>query len=297
MSSIGRVPNLVSSQNLSTPSGSPVATVQAGETELSQVAQRLGVNTGDLAAANPHISDPAKLTAGQDIVLPQNVGTPVASPQSAGNSVTGSNSPQSPLGDPLTKSFIQADLAAKTLSRPAGPPAGSPAAFDSYLNLGGIQGESTVGKAEGWIEVSSFSHGEANTGNPTGATGKEANVGNPLPPPEKKAAFNAFVNFGDIKGESTDKGHKDWIEVSSFGHGEANTGNPTGATGKEANVGNPLPPPEKKAAFNAFVNFGDIKGESTDKDHKDWVELSNYTHEAIDPQSIALPAPGSTPKK
>jgi hypothetical protein len=29
-------------------------------------------------------------------------------------------------------------------------------------------------------------------------------------------------------------------------------------------------------AFNAFVNFGDIKGESTDKDHKDWVMLLSY---------------------
>ena len=27
-------------------------------------------------------------------------------------------------------------------------------------------------------------------------------------------------------------------------------------------------------AFNAFANFGDIKGESTDKDHKDWVTIS-----------------------
>jgi hypothetical protein len=26
-------------------------------------------------------------------------------------------------------------------------------------------------------------------------------------------------------------------------------------------------------AFNAFLNFGDIKGESTDKDHKDWVQI------------------------
>jgi len=26
-------------------------------------------------------------------------------------------------------------------------------------------------------------------------------------------------------------------------------------------------------AFNGFVNFGDIKGESTDKDHKDWVTI------------------------
>ena len=29
-------------------------------------------------------------------------------------------------------------------------------------------------------------------------------------------------------------------------------------------------------AFNAFVNFGDIKGESTDKDHKDWVMILSY---------------------
>ncbi len=28
--------------------------------------------------------------------------------------------------------------------------------------------------------------------------------------------FNAFVNFGDIKGESTDANHKDWIEVTSY---------------------------------------------------------------------------------
>jgi bacteriocin-like protein len=25
--------------------------------------------------------------------------------------------------------------------------------------------------------------------------------------------------------------------------------------------------------FKAFANFGDIKGESTDKDHKDWVMI------------------------
>ena len=28
--------------------------------------------------------------------------------------------------------------------------------------------------------------------------------------------------------------------------------------------------------FDSFVNFGDIKGESTDKDHKDWVEMLGY---------------------
>jgi hypothetical protein len=26
-------------------------------------------------------------------------------------------------------------------------------------------------------------------------------------------------------------------------------------------------------AFNSLVHFGDIKGESTNKDHKDWVTL------------------------
>ena len=30
--------------------------------------------------------------------------------------------------------------------------------------------------------------------------------------------FNAFANFGDIKGESTDDGHKEWVAVLSFDH-------------------------------------------------------------------------------
>ena len=29
----------------------------------------------------------------------------------------------------------------------------------------------------------------------------------------------------------------------------------------------------KGGAFNGFASFGDIKGESTDKDHKDWIAL------------------------
>lgn len=34
----------------------------------------------------------------------------------------------------------------------------------------------------------------------------------------------------------------------------------------------------KGGAFNAFANFGDIKGESTDKDHKEWVSILTYDH-------------------
>ena len=32
----------------------------------------------------------------------------------------------------------------------------------------------------------------------------------------------------------------------------------------------------KGGSFNSFANFGDIKGESTDKDHKDWVTILKY---------------------
>jgi Type VI secretion system effector, Hcp len=47
-------------------------------------------------------------------------------------------------------------------------------------------------------------------------------VANELTPEElgkvSAGTFNGFLSFGDIKGESTDKDHKDWIEVSSFQH-------------------------------------------------------------------------------
>lgn len=39
-------------------------------------------------------------------------------------------------------------------------------------------------------------------------------------------------------------------------------------------------------SFNGFVNFGDIKGESTDKDHKDWVEVMGYHQSVSRPLSV-----------
>ena len=39
-------------------------------------------------------------------------------------------------------------------------------------------------------------------------------------------------------------------------------------------------------AFNAFANFGDIKGESTDKDHKDWIMVLQYDHAIVQPPSV-----------
>jgi len=45
-------------------------------------------------------------------------------------------------------------------------------------------------------------------------------------------------------------------------------------------------------AFNAFVNFGDIKGESTDKDHKDWVTILQYDHAVKQPASVTQKSAG-----
>lgn len=44
--------------------------------------------------------------------------------------------------------------------------------------------------------------------------------------------------------------------------------------------------------FNAFVNFGDIKGESTDKDHKDWVMIQSYEHGITQPASVTQKTAG-----
>ncbi len=46
-----------------------VATVQVGETDLSQVAQRLGLDLASLLEANPNLANGAKLQAGQDVCL------------------------------------------------------------------------------------------------------------------------------------------------------------------------------------------------------------------------------------
>jgi len=45
-------------------------------------------------------------------------------------------------------------------------------------------------------------------------------------------------------------------------------------------------------AFNAFANFGDIKGESTDKDHKDWVMITQFDHEVTQPASVTQKTAG-----
>jgi type VI secretion system secreted protein Hcp len=42
-------------------------------------------------------------------------------------------------------------------------------------------------------------------------------------------------------------------------------------------------------SFDAFVNFGDIKGESTDSDHKDWVMMFGYRQSVDHPSVEVMP--------
>ena len=44
--------------------------------------------------------------------------------------------------------------------------------------------------------------------------------------------------------------------------------------------------------FNSFANFGDIKGECTDKDHKDWVMILKYDHAVTQPPSVTQKTAG-----
>ena len=44
--------------------------------------------------------------------------------------------------------------------------------------------------------------------------------------------------------------------------------------------------------FNAFAKIGDIKGDSTDKDHKDWIMITNFRHAVTQPASVTQKTAG-----
>ncbi len=101
----------------------PAATVQVGESKLSEVAQRLGVDADSLQNANPQISDPAKLKVGQEIHLPQFQPSQMFKENDqAGLQSPGSPSglPRAPIGDALTKNVVQARLSSTDLAQVPG---------------------------------------------------------------------------------------------------------------------------------------------------------------------------------
>jgi LysM domain len=95
-------------------SATSTATVQVGEQNLGQVADRLGVNKQDLLNANPQIKDPTKLSVGQDIHLPEKgrSGKTDSDDGFKGGKTTdkGSDSGAKLYGDPLAASAMKAQL-------------------------------------------------------------------------------------------------------------------------------------------------------------------------------------------
>jgi LysM repeat protein len=94
-----------------------------GESKLSEVAQRLGVDAESLQAANPQIPDTEKLKVGQEILLPQFQKAPTLQPdakpdlQSQGLK---SGLSRKPIGDPLTRNAMRARLSAADLAQVPG---------------------------------------------------------------------------------------------------------------------------------------------------------------------------------
>jgi hypothetical protein len=91
--------------------GDTVVLVQIGENEIKHVAKRLNVDPGALLMANPQINNPSSLSVGQEVRVPERR-LPAADQQ------TESGAPQSllspaPMGDPLAKSAVQANLQSK----------------------------------------------------------------------------------------------------------------------------------------------------------------------------------------
>jgi hypothetical protein len=87
------------------------ATVQLGEKNIGQVAERLGVSKDDLLRANPQINDPSNLKVGQEIHLPTHpTPTSESSTAASNSSVAAKDLPKAPLGNPIDVSVVKGRL-------------------------------------------------------------------------------------------------------------------------------------------------------------------------------------------
>ncbi len=96
---------------------SPVATVRLGETSISDVSKRLGIDKDSLQQANPQISDPSNLKVGQQVFLPVGQGPKSPKQNHSGtgqlppNPLSQSGPPVLSKGDPMAKAMVQMRLA------------------------------------------------------------------------------------------------------------------------------------------------------------------------------------------
>ncbi|MFY9299760.1 MAG: type VI secretion system tube protein Hcp [Candidatus Nitrosotenuis sp.] len=75
-----------------------------------------------------------------------------------------------------------------------------------------------------------------------------------LAPPADAAAVDYYLKLGDIKGESTDSKHKDWIDVESFSFGVSRSGGSGGGgAGKASFAAVSLVKTIDKSSPNLFV--------------------------------------------
>jgi tetratricopeptide (TPR) repeat protein len=98
------------SEGVGTSTGTSVATVQLGENNLTQVAQRLGIDLNSLIGANPQLANGTSVKPGQDILLPRLAATPTAAPAGTASGIRS----DLPVGDPMSKMFVQAQLDGKS---------------------------------------------------------------------------------------------------------------------------------------------------------------------------------------
>ena len=94
-------------------------TVQVGETDMGQIAGRLGIDKEQLLSANPHIKDPSDLKAGQEINVPgrpelHTEHQPESGSASAHHPAT--DLPNAPLGSSIEASMMKAELDASLQS-------------------------------------------------------------------------------------------------------------------------------------------------------------------------------------
>lgn len=108
----------------STSIGKSVATVQLGESKLSEVARRLGVDPDSLHNVNPQVADANKLKVGQELNLPELQPAQNLKQNDAESSMQSQSSqfslPRAPLGDAVAKNAMQARLSASDLSQVLG---------------------------------------------------------------------------------------------------------------------------------------------------------------------------------
>jgi LysM repeat protein len=109
---INRTSGPVAPQGPGAVANDSTAVVQLGENSLSGIANRVGVDLNDLIKANPQISNPDKLTAGQEIRLPSpgSPAMPLHGTEPAAGETAASGLPPAPLGDALLKDAVMAKL-------------------------------------------------------------------------------------------------------------------------------------------------------------------------------------------